>query len=199
MRDIDYLVVHCSATRNSQNFTAEDVKQWHLAKGWNDIGYHYVIEHDGTVTKGRPEEQTGAHVKGYNTQSIGICLMGGISDDTLAPDNTYTDNQLAELYRLLKKLQKKHARQVNWANNINQVSEPMVLGHRDFPGVVKACPCFDVKPWYKEMKAKDSTLSQIEEHIRDTLVKAQIEKFAKTVHTAADEAIEEFKKAIKNL
>ena len=83
MRKIDTLIVHCTATRAEwwESRSAEEkmaeCKSWHLAKGWSDIGYHYLIDRDGTVTEGRPIENSGAHAKGYNKTSVGIALWGG--------------------------------------------------------------------------------------------------------------------------
>ena len=72
----DFLVVHCSATRPEMDVGVEDIRRWHLAKGWSDIGYHYVITRNGTPQTGRPEGEIGAHVHGYNARSVGINLSG---------------------------------------------------------------------------------------------------------------------------
>lgn len=133
-RVINHLVVHCSATREGQHFTAKDIDRWHRARGWRCIGYHYVILLDGTVEKGRPEDQAGAHVEGYNTHSIGICLIGGLSADGKTSKNTFTAAQFASLDKLLRELKGRY-----------KTAE--ILGHRDFPNVRKDCPCFDVREW----------------------------------------------------
>jgi N-acetylmuramoyl-L-alanine amidase len=113
---------------------AKEIRQWHKERGWADIGYHYVIRRDGTVEKGRAEAKVGAHVAGHNKDSIGICLVGGIDERTLSPEDNYTPEQWEALENLLHKLVQKYP-------------DANVIGHRDFPGVAKACPCFDAEPW----------------------------------------------------
>ena len=82
MREIDLIVVHCSATPEGKHFSTETIRNWHVnGNGWSDIGYHWVVELDGKVRAGRPEQRVGAHVKGYNRSSIGICYVGGMSKD----------------------------------------------------------------------------------------------------------------------
>lgn len=133
----DYIVIHCSATRAIQaNIGAKDIRQWHLAKGWRDIGYHWVIKRDGKVEKGRGVDEIGSHVAGHNANSIGICLVGGLNNDTYAPEANYTAAQWGALKTLVADMLKKYPK-------------AKVLGHRDFPGVAKACPCFNAKEWAK--------------------------------------------------
>jgi N-acetylmuramoyl-L-alanine amidase len=133
----NWIVLHCSATRGSQNFTAADIRRWHLEKGWKDIGYHYVIRRDGTVEVGRSVGDIGSHVQGHNTDSIGICLVGGIDDKTWKPADNFTAAQWKSLRSLVGSLTKTYP-------------AAKVLGHRDFPGVQKACPCFAAKVWAKK-------------------------------------------------
>ena len=79
MRTIDKIILHCAATKEGRDIKTETIKSWHVkGNGWSDIGYHYVIELDGTVKKGRPMHRSGAHTKGHNTGSIGVCYVGGI-------------------------------------------------------------------------------------------------------------------------
>lgn len=133
--DVKFLVVHCSATPPQNNVTAADIDRWHRDKGWVMIGYHHVIKRDGTVEKGRPMDLPGAHVEGYNSQSIGICMVGGVdSSKLMKPENNFTPAQFASLERLLKELRPLFPKAV-------------IQGHRDFPGVAKACPSFDAKEW----------------------------------------------------
>jgi N-acetylmuramoyl-L-alanine amidase len=133
----DFIAVHCSATRPSQQIDVDDMRKWHKAKGWSDIGYHYVITRAGRVQKGREEDRVGAHVEGYNGRSIGICLVGGVSeDDFTKPENNFTPLQMTALRNLLEQLAKRYPGAV-------------VQGHRDFPNVKKACPSFDVRAWLK--------------------------------------------------
>ena len=82
MRSINEIIVHCSATREGQHIPVETIKKWHTeGRGWTDIGYHFYIELDGTIKKGRDIDKTGAHCKGHNRNSIGICYCGGVESD----------------------------------------------------------------------------------------------------------------------
>jgi N-acetylmuramoyl-L-alanine amidase len=131
---VDFIAIHCTATREGQNFKAADIDRWHRAKGWLKIGYHYVIDLDGNVEKGRPDDMPGAHVEGYNSRSLGIVYVGGLADDGKTPKDTRTPAQIAALTKLVRELHAKHPNAV-------------IQGHRDFPKVAKACPSFDVKGW----------------------------------------------------
>ena len=135
MREINKIIVHCSATKPSMDVCAGDIRQWHKGKGWDDIGYHYVIKRDGTLEKGRDMRKAGAHAKGHNFRSAGICLIGGIDEDKNADDN-FTLKQYNTLIQLISFL---------------KMTFPIddVLGHRDLPDVNKECPCFDVRAWLK--------------------------------------------------
>jgi len=135
MRDINKIIIHCSATKPSMDVCAEDIRQWHRGKGWDDIGYHYVIKRDGTLEKGRDMRTAGAHAKGHNFSSAGICLIGGIDEEKNADDN-FTLKQYNTLIQLISFL---------------EMTFPIeeVLGHRDLPDVNKDCPCFDVRAWLK--------------------------------------------------
>jgi len=134
MRKINWLVIHTAATRPSMDIGVKEIRQWHKQRGFNDIGYHYVIRRNGKIEKGRDDSKIGAHVRGYNRDSLGISLVGGVNERTLKPENNYTAAQWASLESLLKKLSAKYP-------------EANVKGHRDFPNVAKACPCFDAEPW----------------------------------------------------
>ena len=147
MRNIDSIIVHCSATKAGQDFTATDIDRWHRERGFNGIGYHYVVRLDGKLEKGRDVSLAGAHCKGWNKRSIGICYIGGL-DENGRPADTRTNAQKRVLYQIIMDLQ--------WEYNILQV-----LGHRDTSpdlngdGViepyeyVKVCPCFDVKEFLR--------------------------------------------------
>ena len=147
MRNIDSIIVHCSATKAGQDFTATDIDRWHRERGFNGIGYHYVIRLDGKLEKGRDVALAGAHCKGWNERSVGICYIGGL-DENGRPADTRTNAQKRVLYQIIMDLQREY--------NILQV-----LGHRDTSpdlngdGViepyeyVKACPCFDVKEFLR--------------------------------------------------
>ena len=78
MRKINKIIVHCSATPEGKEFSVETIRKWHLKRGWSDIGYHFVIDLKGELHEGRPVERTGAHVKGHNFDSIGVCYIGGV-------------------------------------------------------------------------------------------------------------------------
>lgn len=133
-----YIVIHCSATRPSMDVGVKEIRQWHLAQGWADIGYHYVIKRDGTVQKGRPETEVGAHVANFNSSSVGICMVGGVNQkDFRIPENNFTREQFAALKDLVAVLVQKYPKAV-------------IMGHRDFPKVSKACPSFDAREWARK-------------------------------------------------
>ena len=135
MRDINEIIIHCSATKPSQYAVNVDlIRQWHLARNWTDIGYHYVITRDAAVEKGRSLEIAGAHAYGRNKHSIGICLVGGLSEANI-PEFNFTAKQMHAMRDLLQQIGEDHGRM-------------NIIGHRDVPGVNKACPCFDVKEWF---------------------------------------------------
>lgn len=136
--EVDAIVIHCSDSKPSQNFTAKDIDQWHKAKGWSGIGYHFVIDLDGTIEMGRRLDQEGAHCKAagnsgksYNRHSIGICYIGG-KDESGRHADTRTDAQKLALIELVYSLM----------DNFPNIKE--VVGHRDIDKS-KDCPCFNVK------------------------------------------------------
>jgi N-acetylmuramoyl-L-alanine amidase len=141
VRKINYLVVHCSASQATSNLSAKDIEKDHKERGFLSIGYHYVIKRDGTLETGRPIHKPGAHVEGHNHDSIGICLVGGVKKDGVTPENNFTAAQFATLRDILETLQE-------------AFPEAEVLGHRDFKGVRKACPCFDVREWQAGLTKK---------------------------------------------
>ncbi len=132
-----YLVLHCSATPPGMDVGVERIREWHVqGNGWSDIGYHFVIRRDGRVENGRNEASVGSHVAGHNHYSIGICLVGGVdvASAASAPQNNFTEAQWAALRTLLRTL-------------LDKYPQATILGHRDFPGVSKACPSFDARAW----------------------------------------------------
>ena len=129
MRQINQIIVHCSATKWGQDIGVKQIRKWHLERGWRDIGYHYVIRLNGTIEAGRPLEQTGAHCKGQNKDSIGICLVGGL-DGT----DAYTDAQWRSLRILINGLR-------------GEFGSLDVKGHNDYTNA-KTCPNFKVKEWF---------------------------------------------------
>lgn len=104
MRKIDTIIIHCTATPEGRPVTVEQVTAWHRARGFTTIGYHYLIGLDGTVRPGRPEAQVGAHCKGHNARSIGVCYVGGLSRDGKTPRDTRTEAQRRALRRLVEQL-----------------------------------------------------------------------------------------------
>ena len=137
MKEVRYIVVHCTGTPLSQRVSVEDLDSWHKAKGWNGIGYHWYIDRDGHIFPGRPETQAGAHVVGFNNHSIGVCYEGGINEKG-QDDDTRTEKQKIALLFVLKDLKKSYPNAI-------------ILGHRDFPNVHKSCPCFDAKKEYDNL------------------------------------------------
>lgn len=131
-RKIDKLIVHCTATKEGQDVDVNTIRQWHKERGFNDIGYHYVIYRDGTIHKGRVEDVIGAHVTGQNTNSIGICYVGGL-DEYGNPKDTRTPEQKKSLEAILRALKKRYP-------------NATIYGHRDFAN--KACPSFDARREY---------------------------------------------------
>ena len=132
------IVIHCRAWRCIQDIGAKEIRKWHVeGNGWADIGYHFVIRRSGRVEAGRPVDDVGSHVQGQNATSVGVCLVGGLNDKTFKPEDNFTPQQWASLRKLVSDLLKKYPK-------------AKVLGHRDFPGVQKACPCFSAKVWAKK-------------------------------------------------
>lgn len=129
-RKINKIIIHCSATAIGKDYTVQDIRQWHLARGFADIGYHYVIYRNGVVMPGRALDRVGAHCTGQNANSIGVCYIGGCAADGKTPMDTRTDAQKVKLRELVQKLRR-------------QFPGASVHGHREFAN--KACPSFDVK------------------------------------------------------
>ena len=134
MRVINKIIVHCTATKEGQDFDIEDVRNWHVeGNGWRDVGYHYVVKLDGTIQLGRPLEVAGAHCKGHNEDSIGVCYVGGL-DGFGEPCDTRTTEQVDSLGALIYTL-------------VHTFPGSEVYGHRDFAN--KACPSFDARKEYQ--------------------------------------------------
>ena len=136
MRKILEIIVHCTATFPDQRVTVADITRWHKRRGWKTIGYHYVVKLDGTVESGRPIEKGGAHCKGHNAYSIGVCYIGGVAADGKTPKDTRTLHQIAALRSLLARLKKEYP-------------TAKIYGHRDF--APKASPSFDAKTEYSDL------------------------------------------------
>ena len=138
MRVIDKIIIHCSATIEGKNFNAQDIATWHKDKGMSKIGYHFVINLDGTIEKGRAIEETGAHCLGQNENSIGICYIGGL-DKKNQPKDTRTAFQVRSMDNPLKEL-------LEELRFIQPGLTITIHGHREYAN--KACPCFDARQEY---------------------------------------------------
>lgn len=136
MRSIREIIVHCTATPEGRPYTVTDIDRWHRQRGFDCIGYHYVVYLDGSIHAGRAEEKVGAHCTGHNRNSIGVCYVGGLSADGKTAKDTRTVAQKAALIALLKMLKKKY-------------KGASIHGHRDF--AAKACPSFNATKEYKEI------------------------------------------------
>jgi len=130
MRDINEIIIHCSATPEGREVSVADINYWHKQRGFNSIGYHFVIYLDGSVHTGRPIEQIGAHCLSHNNHSIGICYIGGLSKDGKTPKDTRTVAQKTAHAKLVADL---------------RASFPNASVHGHCEYAAKACPCFDVK------------------------------------------------------
>ena len=146
MRHIDTTIIHCTATRSNwlegktSQQKVDEVRRWHVEdRGWSDIGYHYLIDRDGTLVEGRPLERTGAHAKGHNTGSVGISLFGGhggnVSDQF---EDNFTEDQDLALRELIAKLKADHP-------------ITKIIGHNEVAN--KACPTFVVRDWLAKAPA----------------------------------------------
>ena len=133
MMDVDsvrFLVLHCSATRSNQDYGVEQLRRDHKSRGFYDIGYHFYIRKDGTLTQHRFLLEVGAHARPYNRCSIGICYEGGL-DENGKPCNTLTAEQTERINDLLIRLHR-------------LFPKAKIVGHRDLPGTTpKECPCLD--------------------------------------------------------
>jgi N-acetyl-anhydromuramyl-L-alanine amidase AmpD len=133
MRTIRKIIIHCSATPPGMDIGVKEIRGWHVtSNGWDDVGYHYVIRRDGVVETGRPLDRAGAHTAGHNTDSVGVCLVGGVEADRKTPEANYTAAQWSTLETLVRKL-------------LIRFPSASVHGHREFAR--KACPSFDVREW----------------------------------------------------
>ena len=136
MRTINEIIIHCADTPAGRDNTVADITAWHKDRGFRTIGYHYVIYRDGSIHTGRPVQEIGAHCKGHNAHSIGICYIGGKSADGKRHEDTRTPEQKEALLSLLRQLKA-------------QYPNATVYGHRDFSS--KPCPCFDARSEYKSL------------------------------------------------
>jgi len=142
----ELFVIHCSATKPSADIGEDEIRRMHKNRGWVDIGYNIVIRRNGKIDFGRQMDSRGAHVKGFNSKSLGICLVGGLNESTGDAENNFTTEQFLSLEKLIVTL------------DLAYGAQPIV-GHRDLSpdldgdGIIephewlKECPCFDAGEW----------------------------------------------------
>lgn len=134
-RNIKFIVVHCTATQPTA--TLEAIKKfWKEQRGWGDTpGYHYMIQRNGEIVQLLDESKESYGAYGHNAECVHLAYIGGVDKEGKQQDNR-SDQQKHSMFDKLVALSEKYP-------------EAKILGHRDFPGVAKACPCFDVKDWLK--------------------------------------------------
>jgi N-acetylmuramoyl-L-alanine amidase len=137
MRKINKIIIHCTATPEGREHDVADIRRWHLKRGFNDIGYHYLIHIDGTIEEGRPINKQGAHCSGQNRGSIGICYVGGMSKDMKKAKDTRTQAQKDSLIKLMHELIYKYNKDMT------------IHGHNEYAN--KACPSFNVQEEYANL------------------------------------------------
>lgn len=133
MAEIKHLTIHCAATPEGRDVKAATINAWDHAK-FGQTSYHWIVELDGNKVRGLDDHQLGANVGGHNTGNIGICYVGGCDEHMARAKDTRTPAQKAALSGLVRHYQAMYP-------GIE------VLGHRDWPGVHKDCPSFDVRSW----------------------------------------------------
>lgn len=137
-RVVNEIILHCSATPEGKDYTINQIKTWHLQRGFSDIGYHYIIYRDGTINAGRDIDIVGAHCTNHNSHSIGICYIGGCTPDGKTSKDTRTDAQKASLVKLVKELMVKY-----------HLTASSVHCHNEY--AAKACPSFKIESFRKEL------------------------------------------------
>ena len=131
-KNTDTLVIHCAATKPSMDIGVDEITQWHKDRGFDTIGYHYVIRRSGVVEKGREDSLQGAHAIAVNDTSIGVCMVGGV-DDSLKWENNFTEAQFRSLKSLIILLKNKYPIE-------------KIIGHYEVESK-KECPSFNVQEW----------------------------------------------------
>ena len=137
MRKVNKIIIHCTATPEGREHDVADIRRWHLKRGFNDIGYHYLIHIDGTIEEGRPINKQGAHCSGQNRGSIGICYVGGMSKDMKKAKDTRTQAQKDSLIKLMHELIYKYNKDMT------------IHAHHEYAN--KSCPSFNVKEEYANL------------------------------------------------
>ena len=137
MRDLKRIILHCSATKEGQDFSVATIRDWHVkGRGWSDIGYHWVIRLDGSVELGRPLERSGAHTKGHNKDSVGVCYIGGCDADG-KPKDTMNPEQEKAWRMIVLSLRTLYGDHIT------------IHGHNEYAN--KACPSFIVEEKFADM------------------------------------------------
>lgn len=131
--EVKYLTIHCAATPEGRDVKASTINEWDKAK-FGQISYHWIVELDGKMVRSLKDTEKGAHVGRNNTGNIGICYVGGMDKDMKKAKDTRTEAQKKSILTLIRTYKERYP-------NIT------IRGHRDWPGVTKACPSFDVMAW----------------------------------------------------
>lgn len=151
------IILHCTASVEGVDYTIPAIHNYHLSKGWAGIGYNYVIDINGLVWEGRPEDCVGAHVSGHNSKSIGVCYVGGLDKNKKAKD-TRNAKQLKSMVELCRYLHQKYPKAT-------------FHGHYDFDN--KACPCFNVKEWIESIDLDGRQVAENKPQAAETKPKQQ--------------------------
>jgi N-acetyl-anhydromuramyl-L-alanine amidase AmpD len=128
---VNKIVIHCADTFADMDIGLKEITQWHLQRGFSDVGYHYIIRRDGSVETGRSELVMGAHAKGHNHDSLGVCLVGGKARNGEMACN-FTSAQWITLTKLIR--------------NLKDIHQCDIFGHNELDPS-KTCPTFNVKSW----------------------------------------------------
>lgn len=154
MRWINKIIVHCTANKVTSKITITDLRNAHRQRGFNDIGYHYVVFPDGRVEEGRKEFRIGAHCSGQNYHSIGVAYVGGL-DEKGKPADTRTEAQKSALLELLTKLTAKYHCPIYGHRDFLRWSDTNGNGKRENGECLKDCPCYDAHSEYKMLYYKE--------------------------------------------
>lgn len=146
------IIIHCSATIDGKPYSVQSMHKDHLKNGWAGIGYNYIIDLDGNIWEGRPENKVGAHCKNHNSKSVGICYVGGL-DKNKKPKDTRNTAQLESMEELCRYLHEKYP-------------QATFHGHKEFEN--KACPCFDVGEWIDTLDLEGKRDVVVEENTQTT-------------------------------
>lgn len=138
MRKLNKIILHCADTKPNMDIGVDEIRKWHVRdNGWKDIGYHWVIRRDGTIEKGRDESVIGAHCYGYNTGSIGICLVGGMAQNSSKSENNFTKEQFDSLAKLIKEIRQRYS-----------YTSLKIFGHKELGNT--DCPVFPVTVFLRD-------------------------------------------------